>query len=542
MCGIAVALDWPKAEETVRVAVAAMRHRGDITDDLVSPIPGSAFCTRRLRIVDPDRNRQPATSWDGRILLAFNGEIYNHGALRADLEADGVPFRTEGDAELLAAALSVWGGQALQRLSGMYAFVALDLRSGEFLAARDPFGIKPLYVLRSGEGWLFASEIAPLLAASEEGEVLAVPPGAFLIRRRMGRHYAFPSPIADVAGPGLLQLDTLLREAVERHVPSEVPFATFFSGGIDSTLLTHYARRLRPKAPGYFLGDPSSPDYPYAAAYAERSGLDLRLVELPASPADLEQALPELVEAVEAFEPEVLRDAYCNWLLSRAVHRDGYRVVLAGEGADELFAGYRPLEVGFASSETTGRDLRRQTLEQMGETNLQRLDRCAMRFQVEARVPFLDPAVAHAAFGFRALDLVKPSAAGHTGKQPLRALYALHSDALPAAIGRRTKVGLHIGSGLDRTADASPWRALAEARLSDADFREGGRRLADFQVQNKEELFNLLALERRMDIHRVPHLKRRSMLHAPDDVAAAIRAREAEGLWSPPSDITARSA
>jgi asparagine synthase (glutamine-hydrolysing) len=383
MCGIAVALSWPGAARVVCGAIQAMLHRGDVTDELISPVTGSAFCTRRLRIVDPEHNRQPATSWDGRILVAFNGEIYNHGILRDELASHGVPFRTEGDAELLAAALSVWGGRALQRLSGMYAFVALDLGSGEFLAARDPLGIKPLYVLRLGEGWLFASEIAPLLHASEEGEVHAVPAGAFMTRRRLGRHFVLPSEAELRAAPTPQQLDATLSEAVERHLPSDLPVATFLSGGIDSTLIAHYARRLRPEAPGYFLGGSSSPDFPYAAAFAERSALDLRLVELPSSPDDLEQVLPDLAVAVEAFEPEVLREAYCNWLLAQAVQRDGYRVVLAGEGADELFAGYRPLEVGFAHSEAAGRDLRRQTLEQMGQTNLQRLDRCTMRFQVE---------------------------------------------------------------------------------------------------------------------------------------------------------------
>ena len=327
--------------------------------------------------------------------------------------------------------LNIWGGKALQRLSGMYAFVALDLRSGEFLAARDPFGIKPLYALRSGGGWLFASEITPLLQASGDGEVQLVPPGAFLTRSRLGRHFALPAQGGGEGPPTAPQLDALLSKAIERHLPSDLPFATFLSGGIDSTLLAHYAHRLRPEAPGYFLGGPSSPDYTYAAAFAERSGLDLRLVALPSSPADLERVLPELVGTVEAFEPEVLRDAYCNRLLAEAVHRDGYRVVLAGEGADELFAGYRPLEVGFAHSESVGRDLRRQTLEQMGETNLQRLDRCTMRFQVEARVPFLDPAVVQAAFSFGAGDLVTRWAGEPTGKQPFRELYRLHPDRLP---------------------------------------------------------------------------------------------------------------
>jgi hypothetical protein len=99
---------------------------------------------------------------------------------------------------------------------------------------------------------------------------------------------------------------------------------------------------------------------------------------------------------------------------------------------------------------------------------------------------------------------------------------------------------LHIGCGLDRTADDSPWRGLAERRLSDTDFEEESRRLADFQIRNKEDLMNLLALESRLDVHRVPHLKRRSMLRAPDEVAAAIGARDLSPLHPP--TIKAREA
>ena len=331
-------------------------------------------------------------------------------------------------------------------------------------------------------------------------------------------------------------LDGLLAEAVARHLPDGLPVATFVSGGIDSTLLAHYARRLRPEAPGYFLGGFASPDYPFAAAYAHRSGLDLRLVDLPSSSDDLEAILPDLVGAAETFEPEVVRDGYCNWMLAKAVHHDGFRVVLAGEGADELFAGYRPLEIGFDHSEAVGRDLRRQTLEQMGQTNLQRLDRCAMRFEVEARVPFLDPIVVRAALSFKAADLVRQDGGDPVGKQPLRALYDLYPEALPAEIGRRTKLGLHIGCGLDRSADVSPWRELAETRINDSQYRDELRRLTAFNVRNKEELLYLLALERRMDVHRVPHLKRRSLLQTPSHVEAAVRAVESSTrrLSAPP--------
>src|ERR1700722_2862408 len=115
MCGIAVAIDWDGAEATVRHLIAGMLHRGDVTDPLIMIGNNVAMCTRRLRIVDAAHGTQPQASFDGRLLVSFNGEIYNHVALRRELEALGVPFRTDSDTEVLANALQVWGASALQR-------------------------------------------------------------------------------------------------------------------------------------------------------------------------------------------------------------------------------------------------------------------------------------------------------------------------------------------------------------------------------------------------------------------------------------------
>ena len=163
MCGIAVAIDWPEAEISVRGLIEGILHRGDITDPIAVLRKDTAMGTRRLRIVDAEHGVQPQISFNGRLAVAFNGEIYNYLELRKELADLGVEFRTESDTEVLANALQVWGYRALERLVGMYAFVAVDLANGEFLAARDPFGVKPLYVIQSGSSFLFCSEMRPLL-------------------------------------------------------------------------------------------------------------------------------------------------------------------------------------------------------------------------------------------------------------------------------------------------------------------------------------------------------------------------------------------
>ena len=512
MCGIAVAVDWEGAEAAVATLIEGIRHRGDVTDPVVSPWPNTALCTRRLRIVDAEGGAQPKLSHDGRVLVAMNGEIYNHAELRRELEAQGVPFRSGSDTEVLATALSVWGARALSRVVGMFAFVALDLANGDFVAARDPLGVKPLYVVQRGSGFLFCSEIKPLLDATESGEVLLVPPGHVLSKRVCA---PYPNVFSEAAPPHAADpraLDAIMAAAVQRRVPPDLPFAVMFSGGIDSTLVAHYARQVRPEAPGYFLGGPEAPDYPFAAAYADATGLDFRIVSSPESAREAAALAREVIVASEAFEPAVVRGSLCQYLLSRRVHEDGYRVVLTGEGADELFAGYQALELAFDHDAAIGADARAQYLSDMNRGCLQRLDRATMRFEIEAREPFLDPEVIGFALGCEASSLVEMRKGELRGKAPLRALFDLYPRELPALIRDRRKVPLNEGAGFDQSRTLSPWRELAEQQISDRAFEDGRRRFADFALNDKEELYNLQVLAETFDVERVPHLKGRIVL------------------------------
>ena len=515
MCGIAVAIDWDDAEEAVRRLIAGVLHRGDVTDPIVSPRRGVAMGTRRLRIVDGEHAAQPQSSFDGRLLVSFNGEIYNHFELRREMEAMGVVFRTASDTEVLASSLRVWGAKALERINGMYAFVAVDTENGEFLAARDPLGVKPLYLTQSARGFLFCSEIRPLLNTCETGPVLFLPPGHMLTRQSLIK---FGSLITFQAEPRRAHdaaiLDERLANAVRIRIPPDLPFAMMFSGGIDSTLIAHYARRERPETPGYFLGDERAPDCEYAVRYADETGFDLRRVALDNTSGSLSAQIGSVVGAMESFEPSVIRDGYCNLLLAQRIREDGYRVALCGEGADELFAGYEPLELAFHDSEESGRAVREQTLATMHKTNLQRLDRLGMRFQLELREPFLDPSVVGYALGLPAHALLQRSGGEVLGKAPLRSLWDLH-PALPPEIRDRRKTAMHIGSGLDQSQKRSPWIEFAEQSVSDRDFVDGKARFAAFDLRTKEEYLYLDRLAESLDVFRVPHLTARPRLRLP---------------------------
>lgn len=524
MCGIAVAIDWDGAERIVPQLLDAISYRGDITDPTVSPRPRTAMGTRRLRIVDMDHAVQPQASFDGKLLVSFNGEIYNHAELREQLKAKGIPFRTESDTEVLANALQIWGIKALAMMNGMFAFVAFDVSTGEFLAARDPFGVKPLYVVQSDEGFLFCSEMRPLLNATEMGDVLLIPPGYALTRKICaGYKSAVGSSFAGTSQGNIRELDRLLADAVRLRLPADLPVATKLSGGIDSTLVAHYARMHRPDAPGYFLGTEHAPDFRYVEDYARLSGIDLRVVPFEPESTETLARIGEVVAVSESFEPAVIRGAICSYALSEAIHRDGFRVSLCGEGADELFAGYVPIEWAFAAGQDEGRSVRDQCLAQMHSIVLQRVDRCSMHFMLETREPFLDPRVAAYALDLTGEALVGTLAGEPRGKKQLRALYDLYPDQLPLSIRNRTKVLFDEGAGLKPDRPNSAWARLFQETISDREFEDGCHQYEAYGIRTREELFYLRALAASMDISRVPHLRGRLSLHLPIVVEKAMQ-------------------
>ena len=516
MCGIAVAITWPEAEAVVSRLIGGILHRGDVSDPVLRPRPDIAMATRRLRIVDGAQGVQPQLSYDGQFAVSFNGEIYNHEDLRVELTELGVPFRTQSDTEVLANALRVWGYGALERLNGMYAFVALDLATGQFLAARDPFGVKPLYVVQAGQGFVFCSEMRPLLDTIETHPVMLLPPGYALSRNNCARFKSAAFPRADVPADASPEaLDRILTEAVRVRLPPDLPVAISFSGGIDSTLVAHYTRQYRPEAPGYFVGNVRAPDFRFAADYAAQTGFDLRIVPFDPESDSVFDRIDEVVAVTESFEPNLVRGAVCSLMAAERMHDDGFRVALCGEGADELFCGYAPLEIVFSEDDPNARAIRDECLGLMHRVSLQRVDRCAMRHAVEMREPFLDPAVVNHALGLKPSALVRELNGLPSGKMPLRELYDLHPDQLPTSIRNRSKVPIGEGAGLDVTAEDAGWKRRFDAAISDADFRDGQRQFAALNIRSKEELYYLRKLAQGIDVMRVPHLHDRAWISFP---------------------------
>jgi asparagine synthase (glutamine-hydrolysing) len=327
---------------------------------------------RRLAILDPSpAGHQPMLSPDGRYVLVYNGELYNFRELRSDLESDGVVFRSSGDTEVVLHALARHGPDALRAFNGMFALGFYDVRERRLLLARDHAGIKPLYYMRAPQGLMFASQYDQILAhpwgRAREPEPdrvgiylrlgylpapyailkdsAALEPGEWISldadgRTRKGRHFTFPvfrQP--DLAGRHAVEaVDAAVTRAVKRQLVSDVPVGIFLSGGIDSPLIAAKASSANAAPlPAITLGVDNSAydESSEAARYANELGLDHSVHRITADIAlsmidDVARACSEPLDDFSIF-PTMLVSKYA---------RERIKVVLSGDGGDELFFGY----------------------------------------------------------------------------------------------------------------------------------------------------------------------------------------------------------
>jgi len=334
---------------------------------------GLALVFRRLAILDPSAGAdQPMTDESGRFTVVFNGEIYNYKRLRAELVEQGARFKSHGDTEVLLRGYAQWGEGVLDRLEGMYAFVLIDRARGRALAARDPLGIKPLYMLRRGGLTAFASIMRPLarLAPAEPDEaalaelltfrfaagrlsnlkgIERVPGGTVVAVPLSGGAPAerrFCDPLSTLhADPRMSEeaaeaaAGAAIEDSVAAHLQSDVGYTVQLSGGVDSSLVTALAAPATPgrlTTFGINLAPSRHDESPYRRMVIERFQVDHH--EIPLSAADYAEALPRAVAHMEgpmAHSGCVLLMLLCDRIAKTS------KVVLTGEGADEFFGGYK---------------------------------------------------------------------------------------------------------------------------------------------------------------------------------------------------------
>lgn len=481
MCGIVAV--WGRLDATLAGdMLERIRHRGPDGQGL-EPVGAGVLAQARLAILDLPGGRQPMVNERGDLAVSFNGEIYNHLELRGPLESRHA-FRTRSDTEVLLHLYEEVGEDMLPLLDGMFAFALAGPRG--LLLARDPLGIKPLYYGRAGDLLLVASELKAFPAMDE---VRALPAGHFAVvpPPEPSLPIALPEPVpyrVPVGARPFLALPPLheilsevrrrLERAVVKRLMGDVPTGVFLSGGLDSSLVAALMRPHAVPLHSFTAGMRGAPDLAAAREVAEFLGTEHH--ELVYSEQDVAQALPAVIRHLESFDAPLVRSAVPNYFLARLASRH-VKVVLTGEGADELFAGYAYLRAKTAPEALRG-ELDRIT-ERLQDTNLQRGDRMTMAFGLEARVPFLDLSLLRYV-GRLPAELLTPRE-GYPEKSLLREAC---KGLLPPHLLRREKMKFSEGAGSSELV-----AALASRSISDADFSGARDPRPGLRLRSKEELY-----------------------------------------------------
>jgi asparagine synthase (glutamine-hydrolysing) len=371
MCGFAgIARREPRGvdADTLRRMAGAIAHRGPDGFGLaLGPRVGLAHL--RLSIIDVEGGAQPMATEDGRLVVAYNGEIFNYVELMAELTARGHQFRTRCDTEVLLHGYAEWGERFVERLNGDFAFALHDRGTGRVLLARDRFGVRPLFYAVANGDLVFASEVKALFAS---GEVEAAPdvegldevftfwaaraprttfrgvsslePGTLAVwnagslRTQRYYSYAYDSAAAEPAD-AVATLDALLRESTSIRMRADVPVGGYLSGGLDSTITCALAAPLSPydfRTFSVTFADPSLDESRYQRLVAERLGSIHRVRHIDG--AAIARVFPDVVWHAET--PLVRTAPAPLYLLSQLTREAGIKTVLTGEGSDELFLGY----------------------------------------------------------------------------------------------------------------------------------------------------------------------------------------------------------
>ncbi len=528
MCGIA-GWSFPKGAAPPMAALKriahSLAHRGpDGAGFYERANEGIALAHRRLSIIDlSDASRQPMLALDGKVALSYNGELYNFRDLRAELEARGATFTTTGDTEVVLKAYLEWGIDCLNRFAGMFAIALWDERSHTLHLARDAMGIKPLYWIEKSGGIAFASEARSLrfipgaaLTLREHGVAqylefgyvidedrtifesvrklapgtrLSIREGKIIERARFFEAGVRPLEIADFDEKAR-ELSGLLSRVVDEHLIADVPVAILLSGGLDSSVIAALAgKRAKVQALTMAFDGASLDERPFAAKVANHISASFK--EISIAPSDL---IVELKQHAAMFD-DLFADlgTITSRLLYRKCREFGYKVVLVGEGADELFGGYdifqvpetlsswakfrlyqryagrrhgscRALFAGlfgeYLSQTSDAFDAVRlfESRRQLPNQYVMKVDKASMAESVEARAPYLDRRIAEFAYGLPRAALMQ----GDQNKLILRKVAAL-DDLLPSTISTRVKYGAPLDANW-MDSDASI-RALARARL-----------------------------------------------------------------------------
>ncbi len=508
MCGIVGIFNIQEQTPALRQKALRMsqkiRHRGPDWSGIYTG--GTAIlCHERLSIVDPESGRQPLFSPDKKQVLAVNGEIYNHQALRSEM-AD-YPFQTGSDCEVILPLMRRGNiAEALNRLSGIFAFALYDRDDDSFLIARDPIGVIPLYIGYDSDGTVYvASELKALEGQCERYEPFL--PGHYYWSKAPGMkpYYSLTAeegaqgprdvcfegkPVSELSyDDSVKAVRESLMDAVRRQLMSDVPYGVLLSGGLDSSVISaiaqiYSAKRIEnggeteaywPRLHSFAVGLKGAPDLAKARLVADSIGTVHH--EINYTIQEGLDAIRDVIYFIETYDVTTVRASTPMYLLARVIKSMGIKMVLSGEGADEIFGGYL-----YFHRAPSAEEFRKETVRKLSKLHLYdclRANKSLSAWGVEGRVPFLDREFLDVAMSLNPEYKLCPGAT--IEKKVVREAFA---DLLPAEVAWRQKEQFSDGVGYSWI---DTLKQIAASSVSDEQMAHAAERFPINPPQNKEE-------------------------------------------------------
>ena len=497
MCGIVGIFQIKQQTEELRAKALKMsqklRHRGPDWSGIY--VGGSTILTHeRLSIVDPQSGGQPLYSPNRKQVLAVNGEIYNHQNIRSRYVGN-YEFRTGSDCEVILALYRDKGIHFLEELNGIFAFALYDEERDEFLIARDAIGVVPLYIGKDRDGLLYvASELKALEGFCDEYEPFL--PGHYYwsregeMRRWYNRDWMQYEAVKNNES-SMSQLHDALEAAVRRQLMSDVPYGVLLSGGLDSSVISAIAKKhaeLRvetdnqseawwPQLHSFAVGLKGSPDLVKAREVAEHIGTVHH--EIHYTIQEGLDAIRDVIYYVETYDVTTVRASTPMYLLARVIKSMGIKMVLSGEGADEVFGGYL-----YFHKAPNAEAFHEETVRKLNKLYLYdclRANKSLSAWGVEGRVPFLDTEFLDVAMRLNPIDKMCP---GTTIEK--RIVREAFGELLPESVAWRQKEQFSDGVGYSWI---DTLKAITSKAVSDEQMAHASERFPINTPMNKEEYY-----------------------------------------------------
>jgi asparagine synthase (glutamine-hydrolysing) len=496
MCGIVGAFDLKQSANSLRLQILAMskriRHRGPDWSGIYCGT-NAILAHERLAIVDPQSGKQPLYSPDGKVILAVNGEIYNHQEIR-ERQAGSYNFLTKSDCEVIISLYKEKGVNFLEDINGIFAFALYDEETDSYLIARDPVGVIPLYMGWDEKGTFYvASELKALEGYCNRIE--SFPPGHYLYSKDgipvkwYDRDWTEYNNVKD-STLGIRDLREALEAAVKRQLMTDVPYGVLLSGGLDSSIISAIAKKYAanrietngtqqawwPQLHSFAVGLEGSPDLIAAQKVADHIGTVHHEIHFTIQ--EGLDAVRDVIYHIETYDVTTVRASTPMYLLARVIRSMGIKMVLSGEGSDEIFGGYL-----YFHKAPDAKALHEETVRKISKLHLYdclRANKSLAAWGVEGRVPFLDKEFMDVAMRLNPEDKLS----GLKGRMEKWILRKAFEDLLPESVTWRQKEQFSDGVGYNWI---DTLKSVASSQISDEQFANAAERFPINPPLSKEE-------------------------------------------------------